>query len=94
MGAIVLVVGIVCIGAVIAAVTVFAVIRSRRTSANSGPFGGTYPQNTGYPPQQPMYAPAQQPYPNSAPNQWYPAPQAKPQQMPNPYTQQPRYQGQ
>lgn len=93
MGAIVLIVGI---GAVIAAVAVFAVTRSRRNSANGDPVSGTYPQNMGYPPQQPMYPTAQQPYPTPAPNQGYghPAPPGQLPQHPNPYAQQPPYQGQ
>jgi hypothetical protein len=94
MGAIVLVVGIIGVGAVIAAVIVFAVTRSRRSSGNGSPAGGTYPQNMGYPPQQPMYPPAQQPYPSTAPNQGYPTPPGQPPQHPNPYPQQPPYQGQ
>lgn len=93
MGAIALVIGVIGFGAVIAAVVAFVVIRSRRTSSNGGP----YPQNVGYSPQQPTYAPAQQPYPTS-PNQGYgypaPAPAVQPPQHPNPYAQQPPSHGQ
>lgn len=94
MGLIALAVGVVGLGAVIAAVTVFAVIRSRRNSGNGGPINGSYPQNMGYPPHQPMYPTAQQPYLTAAPNQGFPTPPGQPQQNPNPYTQQPPYPGQ
>jgi hypothetical protein len=96
MGAIVLLIGIIGIGSMIAAVTVFAVIRSRRNSGNGGPSSGTYPQNMGYPPQQATYPTAHQPYPTAAPNQGnrYPASPAQRSQHPNPYAQQAPYQGQ
>lgn len=90
MGAIVLVVGVIALGAVIAAVVVFVKIRGGRTSrtgsVNLG--AGPYPPQTGYPPAQP-------PYP-STPQQGYPVPPAQPPhpQAPNPYTQQPPHQGQ
>lgn len=89
MGAIVLLVGVIGIGAVIAAVTVFAISHSRRNSGNAGPMSGTYPQNMGYPPQQGMYPTAQQPYPAPLSNQerGYDAPPAQPPQQPNPYAQ-------
>ncbi|QOV35178.1 type VII secretion-associated serine protease mycosin [Streptomyces ferrugineus] len=66
----------------------FVVIRSRRNGGNggSGPGGGS--------PQHPTYPPAQQPYPNSAPNQGYPTPPGQSPQHPNPYAQQPPHQGQ
>lgn len=89
MGAIVLVVGIIGVGAVIAAIVVFTATRRRRNVGNS-------PVNPGpgaYPPQQPMYPPAQPPYP-ATPQQGYPAPSGQPPQNPNPYTQQPPHQGQ
>jgi len=88
MGAIVLLVGVIGLGAVIAAVT-----RSRRTSMNSGLAGGAYSQHVGYPPQQPMPF-AQQSYPTSAPNQGYgyPGSSAQLPQHHNPYAQQPPYQ--
>ena len=90
MGAIVLLVGVIGLGAVIA-VVVFAVTRSRRNSVNRGPISGPYPQNMGYPPQQAMPATTQPPYSAPAANQpyGYPAPPAQPPQHPNPYTQQP-----
>lgn len=94
MGAIVLLVGVIGLGVVIAAVTVYAVTRSRRTSMNSGLADGAYPQYVGYPPRQPMPF-AQQSYPTSAPNQGYgyPGSSAQLPQHPNPYAQQPPYQG-
>ena len=75
MGLVVLVVGVIGIGAVIGAAVVFAVLRSRRNSGTVpiGPGAGTYPQNMGYPPQQPIYPAGQQLYPPT-PNQGYPAP--------------------
>ena len=79
MGAIALVVGLIGFGAVIAAIVVFAVPRSRRNSGNGAFVNGTYPQNMGYPP-------AQQLYP-SVLNQGYPAPPGPPSQHPNPYNQ-------
>ncbi len=70
---------VVVIGAI-----VFAVIRSRRNGGNGGPGsgGGTPAHGSGYP---------TQPYPSAAPNQGYPN---APGQHPNPYAQQPPYQGQ
>jgi hypothetical protein len=96
VGFAVLIVGVIGIGAVIAAVTVFAATRTRRDSGNRGSANGTYPQNMGYPPQQAAYPTAQQSYPSAAPNQGYghPAPPAQPPQHPNPYAQQPPYQDQ
>lgn len=96
MGAIVLLIGVIGLGAAIATVTVFVITRSRRNSHHGAPIGGTYPQNMGYLPQQAMPPAAQQPYPTAAPNQGYgyPAPPPQPPQGPNPYTQQPPYQGQ
>ncbi|MEY9994723.1 hypothetical protein ABIE67_006755 [Streptomyces sp. V4I8] len=86
MGAIVLILGVIGVGAVIAASVVFAVMRGRRNSGR-GPAGpGTYPQNMGYPPQQPFPQPAQRPYPPT-PYQGYPNPPGQP-------PQQPPYQGQ
>lgn len=75
---------VVVIGAI-----VIVVIRSRRNGGNGGPGsgGGVSSQGSGYPP-------AQQPYPNSAPAQGYPAPPGQSPQHPNPYTQQPPRQGQ
>jgi type VII secretion-associated serine protease mycosin len=75
---------VVVIGAI-----VIVVIRSRRNGGNGGPGsgGGVSSQGLGYPP-------AQQPYPNSAPNQGYPAPPGQSPQRPNPYAQQPPHQGQ
>lgn len=97
MGAIVLVVGVVGLGAVIGAVVVFAVLRSRRNSG-TGPINpgvGVHPQNMGYPPQQQYPASPNQRYPHSAPNQGYVTPPGQPPQQPNPYSQQPLpYQGQ
>ena len=95
MGAIVLLIGVIGIGAVIAAVIVFTVTRSRHNSGNGVPVGGTYLQNMGYPSQQPMPPTAQQPFPTATPNQGYgyPVP-AQPPQGPNPYAQQPPYEGQ
>lgn len=94
MGAIVLLIGVIGIGAVIAAVTVFAISRSRRNSGNAGPMSGTYTQNMGYSSQQGMYPTVQQPYPTATPNQRYPAPPGHSQQHPNLYAQQRPHQGQ
>lgn len=80
MGAIALVVGLIGFGTMIAAVTVFAVTRSRRNSRNVGPATGTYPQNMGYPPPQPMY-------PSATSGQSYPAPPGQAPPQPNPYQQ-------
>ncbi|MCX4588824.1 hypothetical protein OG819_03410 [Streptomyces sp. NBC_01549] len=75
---------VVVIGAI-----VIVVIRNRRNGGNGGPGsgGGVSSQGLGYPP-------TQQPYPNSAPNQGYPAPPGQSPQHPNPYAQQPPHQGQ
>lgn len=80
MGAIVLILGVIVIGAGV----VFAVTRSRRNSTPGGP--GTYPQSMGYPAQQPFPQSSQQPYPQT-PYQGYPNPHGQP-------PQQPPYQGQ
>ncbi len=92
MGAIVLLVGVIGLGAVIA-VVVFAVTRSRRNLVNRSPISGPYPQNMGYPPQQAMPSTTQPPYSSPVANQpyGYPSPPAQPPQHPNPYTQQPPY---
>jgi hypothetical protein len=96
MGAIVLLIGVIGVGSMMAAVTIFAVTRSHRNSGNGAPASGTYPQNMGYPPQQATYPTAQQPYLTAAPNQGngYPSSPAQRPQHPNPYAQQPPYQGQ
>ncbi|MGW2721541.1 type VII secretion-associated serine protease mycosin [Streptomyces sp. NPDC001492] len=73
---------IVVIGAII-----FAVAR-RRGGGNGGSGSG------GGAPQQPTYPSGQQPYPNAAPNQGYPASPGQSPQHPNPYSQQPPHQGQ
>ena len=89
MGAIVLLIGVIGIGAVIAAVTVFAITRSRRSSGNAMPASATYPQNMAYPPLQGMYPTGQQSYPAPLSHQerGYAAPPAQPPQQPNPYAQ-------
>lgn len=94
MGAIVLVVGVVVLGAVIA-IVVAAKSRSRR---NAGPvpghsWRGPYAPHPGY--QQQAYPPAQSPYPPAS-HQGYPAPPGQPpaSQAPNPYNQLPPHQGQ
>ncbi|GAA3819943.1 hypothetical protein GCM10022403_061720 [Streptomyces coacervatus] len=96
MGAIVLLIGVAGLGALIAAVTVFAIARSRRNSGNARPASGTYPQNMGYPSQQGMYPIPQQPYPTATSDEGYgyPAPPEHSQQNPNPYAQQHPRQGQ
>ena len=71
MGAIVLLVGVIGLGVVIAAVTAFALTRGRRNSANGVPNSWHYPQQTVYPPQQTMPPAAQPVYPTSAPNPPY-----------------------
>ncbi|MFJ8363661.1 S8 family serine peptidase [Streptomyces sp. NPDC093984] len=90
-GSIFLIAGIAAVVVVIAIAIV--VIRSRRKGGNNGPGsgGGVPPQGTGYPPQYPT---GHQPYPNAAPNQGYSAPPGQNPQQPNPYAQQPPYQGQ
>lgn len=88
MGAIVLVVSVVGLGAVIGAVVVFAVLRSRRNSSIRpiNPGIGTHPQNMGYPLQQQYLA---------NPNQGYVTAPGQSPQQPNPYAQQPPpFQGQ
>ncbi len=94
MGAIVLVVGIVVLGAVIT-VVVATKSRSRR---NAGPVPGhPWPGSQGPHPgyQQQAYPPAQPPYPPAS-HQGYPAPpgQQAASQPPNPYKQPPPHQGQ
>lgn len=93
-GGILLIAGIA--GAVVVIAIVLAVIRSRRNRSNggpgSGPSGGTPPHGTGYPPQPPTGY--QQPYPNTPPTQGYSTPPGQAPQQPNPYAQQPPYQGQ
>lgn len=81
------------IAAVVVVVAILAaVIRKRRNRGNGGPGpGGGTPYGTGYPPQPPA---GYQPYPNTAPNQGYPAPPGQSPQHPNPYAQQPPHQGQ
>ena len=74
---------VVVIGAIL-----FVVIRSRRGGGNGGPGSG------GGAPHHPTYPAAQQQYPNSAPNQGFPAPPGQSPQHPNPYAQQPPHQGQ
>ncbi|MBT2421288.1 type VII secretion-associated serine protease mycosin [Streptomyces sp. ISL-22] len=65
----------------------FVVIRSRRNGGNGGSGAG------GGDVQYPAYLPAQQPYPNSGPNQGYLTPPGQAPQHPNPYSQQPPHQG-
>lgn len=83
MGAIVLAVGVIGLGAVIGAVVVFTVIRGRN-SENKAPFGGSYSQNMGYPPQYPT---GRQPYPNADSSHGYATPPGQSPQHPNPYAQ-------
>ena len=84
---------LVIVGAVAAIVVIGAialvVIRSRRNGRNSGPGSGgnASSQYAGYPP-------AQQPYPNAAPNQGPPSAPGQYPHHPNPYSQQPPHQGQ
>ncbi|WP_338673278.1 type VII secretion-associated serine protease mycosin [Streptomyces sp. SCSIO 30461] len=79
--------------AVVVGAIVFAVIRSRRNGGSGGPGdgGGNPPHGAGYPPQPPT---GYQPYPNAVPNQGYPTSPGQSPQHPNPYSQQPPYQGQ
>lgn len=93
MGLIVLVVGVIGLGAVFGAIVVFAVLRSRRNSTAGQVGPSTYPQNTGYSPQQPIYQSVRQTYP-TAPNQGHLAPPMEHLQHPNPYIQQPPHQAQ
>lgn len=91
MGAVVLVVGVIGLGAVIGAVVVFAVLRNRRNSGIGpvSPGVGAHPQNMGHPPQQPYLANPNQGYSIAAPDQGYPTPLGQSPQHPNPYAQQP-----
>ncbi|MFE5817359.1 S8 family serine peptidase [Streptomyces sp. NPDC056479] len=91
-GSLLLIVGIAAAVLVIGGI-LFAVLRSRRNGGNGGPGsgGGTPAHGTGYPPQPPT---GYQQYPNTAPNQGYPAPPGQSPQHPNPYAQQPPHQGQ
>lgn len=96
MGAIILVVGIIGVGALIAALIVFSVTRSRRNGAGPVNLGvGAYPPHAGYPSQQPTYPPAQPPYP-ATPQDGYPAPPGQQVQHPHPhpYPQHPPHPGQ
>lgn len=97
MGAIVLVVGVIGLGAVIGAIVVVAVLR-KRSSTGTGPLNPgvgmhPHPQNMSYAPQQPGYPNAQPPYPPSA-NHGYPNHPAQSPPPPNPHTQQPPHPGQ
>lgn len=95
MGVIVLIVGIIGIGAVIGAVVVFTVIRSRRNSAISpvNPGVGPYSSHLGYPTQQANYPHIQQPQPHpSTSYPEYPTPE-QPFQHPG-FHPQPPNQGQ
>ncbi|WP_234329876.1 type VII secretion-associated serine protease mycosin [Streptomyces viridochromogenes] len=84
---------LILIGGITAVVVIgaiaFVVLRSRRNGGNGGPGAGAGGGGSQYP----AYPPAQQPYPNSGPNQGYPTPGQAPQH-PNPYSQQPPHQGQ
>ncbi|MFH0519049.1 S8 family serine peptidase [Streptomyces sp. M41] len=79
--------------AVVVVGIVFALLRNRRNggSGGHGSGGGTSPHGTGTPAQP---STGYQHYPNSAPNQGYPAPPGQSPQNPNPYAQQPPQQGQ
>ncbi|MFE2629488.1 hypothetical protein ACFXDP_16330 [Streptomyces sp. NPDC059374] len=94
MGAIVLVVGVVVLGAVIA-VVVAARSRSRRNAGPvpGHPWPGPHAPQSGY--QQQAYPLAQPPYPPVS-HQGYPAPpgQQPASLAPNPYKQPPPHQGQ
>ncbi|MFJ5535369.1 type VII secretion-associated serine protease mycosin [Streptomyces sp. NPDC093261] len=92
--------GILLIGGIAAVMVVaaaaFAVIRSRRKGRGNGlgSGGGVAPQGTGYPPQHPTHSAAHQSYPSTAPNRGYGTPLGQAPQHPNPYPQQPPYDGQ
>lgn len=94
MGLVVLAVGVVGLGAVMGAVVVFAVLRSRRNSSSGriASDNGIHPQNMGYPPQQHMHSNAQQPYPSN-PHHGHPVSPSQFPQSANPYAQQPPHQG-
>jgi hypothetical protein len=118
MGAIVFSLGVISLGAVVGAVVVVVVLRSRRNSGTNpvSPSAFPYAQNMSYPSQQPDHpipypgcsavpptpttAFSPQPptgyrqYPDTPPNQGYPALSGQSPQHPNPYAQQPPYQGQ
>lgn len=66
MGLVVLVVGVIGLGAVIGAIVVVAVLRSRRNSGTGqiSPSAGNYLQ-PGYLPQQPIYPSARYPSPST-----------------------------
>ncbi|MGC9542565.1 type VII secretion-associated serine protease mycosin [Streptomyces sp. UG1] len=91
-GNILLIVGIAAAVVVIGGI-LFAVLRNRRNGGSGGPGsgGGNPPHGMGYPPQPPT---GYQQYPNTVPNQEYPAPPGQSPQHPNPYAQQPPHQGQ
>lgn len=86
---------LILIGGIVAVVVIgaiaFVVLRSRR---NGGRGGNGGPGVGGGGSQYPAYPPAQQPYPNSDPNQGYPTSPGQAPQHPNPYSQQPPHQGQ
>ena len=86
---------LILIGGIAAVVVIcaiaFVVLRSRR---NGGRGGNGGPGVGGGGSQYPAYPPAQQPYPNSDPNQGYPTSPGQAPQHPNPYSQQPPHQGQ
>ena len=86
---------LILIGGIVAVVVIgaiaFVVLRSRR---NGGRGGNGGPGVGGGGSQYPAYPPAQQPYPNSDPNQGYPTSPGQAPQHTNPYSQQPPHQGQ
>ena len=86
---------LIIVGGIAAVVMVGAialvVIRNRRNRGSGGPGFGTPPQGTGYPPQT---STGYQSYPNTPPSQGYPMPPGQFPQPPNPYVEQPPYQGQ
>ncbi|MFE0405650.1 S8 family serine peptidase [Streptomyces nigra] len=88
---------ILLIGGIAAAVVIVgilvAALRSRRNGGSGGSSsgGGTPSQGMGYPPQPPA---GYQQYGRPGPNQGYPASPGQSSQQPNPYSQQPPYQGQ